>query len=353
MTRKGEYKRYLKSPEWSEHRGLALARTSGFCQFCGAFADAVHHVWYPKQFGAEHPHSLVPVCDSCHKTSHGIQKMKSLANVSRMKELSPTGKPFNYLVSDARVFASAKSWMSALQMPQGMAAWFEKTIEVQALYKSTAGNDLHMMYEDVVVYRWHAVAETLRGFDRNFYEHGFKNQPTNARREIERFHENYEKLVAWGFDLQERALAGALNAKKDSPTAPVSQADLLAIVREIVAPRLRAHDDKLEKHDIVIAELEKAVPVLRDQEEFISIKQAIGEQGYDQTELPLYPQSRENLAGLAGRMLADRRAEKGAGKAARLDGVSVTKVVNTYRRRDIYSVLDEIMHRRPTALPLS
>jgi hypothetical protein len=352
MSRGTEYRKHLRSPEWQDQRKLALARTSGFCQFCGNVAAHVHHVRYPKRFGEEHPDNLVPVCDDCHKLSHGIQKMKELNNVVRMKELAPTGKPFKYLISEARVYASAKSWMSALQMPEALQPWFTRTIEVQAMYKGKAGDNLRMMYEGTSVYRWHAVAESLRAFDRTYYAGKLKDYNTNARRDIDRFHENYEKLVSWGYDLQERALAGALTERKQNLSVPISQADLLAIVKEIVAPRLRAHDDHLERHDVVIADIQKAVPVLRDQEEFISIKQAIGEQGYDETELPLYPQSRENLAGLAGRLLADRRAEKGGGKAARLDGVSMTKVVNTYRRKEIYTVLDEIVHRRPTPLPL-
>jgi len=352
-ARKENYERYLRSAEWRELRDTALARTGGFCQLCGDFAQQVHHVQYPKQFGQEHPHSLVPVCDRCHKTSHGIQKMETLTNVVRMQEPAPTGKTFKYLVSGARVYASARSWMSALQMPQSMGQWFEASLSSHALLKSRPGDNLGMLYEKTPVYRWHAVAETLRGFDRNYYDHGFKNQPTNAKREIDRFHQQYERLVAWGYDLQERALAGALNAKKENPSAPISQADLLAIVKEIVAPRLRAHDDKLEQQDIVIAEVRKAVPVLRDPSEFISIKQAITEQGYDSTELPLYPQSRENLAGLAGRLLKDRGVETGETKPVRLDAVAIMAVVNTYRRRDIYAVLDEIVHRRPVPLPLS
>ena len=74
MSRKKEYARYLASPEWKEKRDLALARTSGFCQFCGTFAAHVHHVRYPKQFGHEHPNTLIPVCDQCHKPLMGSKR---------------------------------------------------------------------------------------------------------------------------------------------------------------------------------------------------------------------------------------------------------------------------------------
>jgi hypothetical protein len=270
-----------------------------------------------------------------------------------MQDFAPTGKKFKYLVSDARVYASAASWMSALQIPVGMHGWFEKNLSMQAMLRGKAGADLGMEYEGTPVYRWHAVAETLRGFDRAFYQHGFRTERNNARREIEQFHDKYEQIVAWGYDLQERALANALTERQQNPSAPISQADLLAIVKEIVAPRLRDHDDKLEKHDIVIAEVRKAVPVLRDSHEFITVKQAITEQGYDQTELPLYPESKENLAGLTGRLLKDRRVEVGESKPVRLDASGITTTVNTYRRADVYAVLGEIVHRRPVPLPLS
>lgn len=311
MTRRDEYRQYLKSSDWSEQRNFALERTSRFCQFCGEVASQVHHVKYPKRFGEEHPHSLIPVCERCHNISHGVQEMKPLTDVTQMSELSPNGGTLRYLLSGARVYASAKSWARALQVPETMMAYFTSGLTRTAmLKKDLAGGELEMSYLNTPVYRWHAVAEQLRAFDRQWYAHQFKSRPKDEQRAIEQFHDNYERLVSWGYDLQERALSTALNATQ-AATSPVTQETLLEALKEAVAPRLRVHDDKLHEHDVIISELKEAVPTLRDQDEFISVKQAISEQGLDPTLMPLHPQSNENLSGLAGQMLKSRGRTRG------------------------------------------
>ena len=121
-------------------------------------------------------------------------------------------------------------------------------------------------------------------------------------------------------------------------------------MKEVIAPRLRSHDDKLHGHDLVIADLKEAVPTLRDQDEFITVKQAINEQGLDPTLMPLHPQSHENLSGLTGRMLKDTIAEQGSSVIARIDGQSRSTEMNTYRRRNIYAVLSQITRNKQHGL---
>ena len=82
--------------------------------------------------------------------------------------------------------------------------------------------------------------------------------------------------------------------------------------------------------------------VLRDQNAFISVKQAIAEQGLDSSLMPLYPNSRENLSSLIGRFLKKRGVEQGPNIVARLDGKSLSTEMNTYRRGDIYAALNEL-----------
>lgn len=283
MKRRDEYNRHLKSHNWSEQRDLALDRTSGFCQFCGEVASQVHHVKYPKRFGDEHPHSLIPVCERCHNISHGVQNMKQLSDVTRMAELSPNGGQLKYLLSGARVYASAKSWANALQVPETMMVWFETGLaRIAILKKDLAGGDLEMSYTNVAVYRWHAVAEQLRAFDREWHKNQYSSRPKQEQKQIEQFYNNYDRLISWGYDLQERALSSALNPNS-SAKSPVTQETLIEAMKEVIAPRLRSHDDKLHEHDLVIADLKEAVPTLRDQDEFITVKQAINEQGLDPT----------------------------------------------------------------------
>lgn len=197
-SRRKEYFRYLKSSEWSEVRSIALERTSGHCQFCGDFASEVHHVQYPKQFGDEHPNTIVAVCKRCHDTAHGVLKMaKELTKVERYSEISPSGTKLNYLLSDeGRVYASAKSWSRALRVPDFMLINFETGLARMAIVrKDSAGGHLEMRYANTLVYRWHAVAAQLRTFDREFGKTGYTSRPPAERRQLEEFHENYERLI--------------------------------------------------------------------------------------------------------------------------------------------------------------
>lgn len=333
-----------------------MERTNGHCQFCGDFATEVHHVQYPKQFGEEHPNSTLPVCKRCHDTAHGVLKMaKELTKVERFSELSPTGTRLSYLLSDeGRVYASAKSWTHALQVPDFMAKNFEDGLARMAiLKKDSAGGALEMLYANTPVYRWHAVAAQLRSFDREFSNTGYRSRPPGERSQLEKFHQNYERLTNWGYDLQERAIAATLNARTAPPTsgAAVTQDALVEAIKQAVAPRLHAHDGKLREHDAIIEEIKDAVPALRDSEEFIPVRQAIQEQGLDPTVMPLHPRSRENLSGLAGQLLKNRTAEQGASVVARLDGASAATPMNTYRRGAIYAVLEEIMKNKQETLP--
>jgi prophage antirepressor-like protein len=69
-----KYAEYMKSPEWKRLRAEARERANGKCEFCGAGADAVHHVAYPKGgFHEDGLENLVVVCESCHMKSHGIR----------------------------------------------------------------------------------------------------------------------------------------------------------------------------------------------------------------------------------------------------------------------------------------
>ncbi|OYY44471.1 MAG: hypothetical protein B7Y56_08865 [Gallionellales bacterium 35-53-114] len=273
-----------------------------------------------------------------------------LTDVVQMTELTPNGGRLKYLLSGARVYASAPSWNRALQVPECRKVWFESGLARTALLKKDlAGGELEMSYLNTAVYRWHAVAELLRAFDREWNNTNYKSKSKQEQKELEQFYNNYERLVSWGYDLQERALSSALNPTAVS-TSSVTQESLIEAMKEAVAPRLRGHDDKLHEHDVVIAEIVDAVPTLRDQDEFITIKQAVSEKGFDSTMMPLYPQSRENLSGLTGRMLKDSNAEQGASVIARVDGQSIPIEMNTYRRRNIYAALDEINSKKQYGL---
>jgi hypothetical protein len=260
-------------------------------------------------------------------------------NRKLVSELTPNGNRLNYLLSGGRVFASARSWSRALQLPDSLMVWFEAGLANKALFKKdSAGGALEMQYANTPVYRWHVVGDLLRAFDREWYKTEFRTRPINEQREIEKFHASYERLVSWGYDLQERALASILNSDNER-TTPVTQETLLEAIKQAVAPRLLAHDDKLNEHDLIIADIKQAVPSLRDPHEFITVKQAISEQGLDSTIMPNYPESRDNLSSYVGKKLKLNNAEQGHVVVSRLDGQSFSAEMNTYRRNEIYSVL--------------
>ncbi|NCC35245.1 MAG: hypothetical protein EOM24_25025 [Chloroflexia bacterium] len=79
--RRDEHRRYLSSGEWSELRGLALTRSNGRCELCGAKATQVHHVRYPKRFTEDHIDNLLALCDQCHDKQHGIRVDRMNADI--------------------------------------------------------------------------------------------------------------------------------------------------------------------------------------------------------------------------------------------------------------------------------
>ena len=92
--------------------------------------------------------------------------------------------------------------------------------------------------------------------------------------------------------------------------------------------------------------------MLRDKDEFITVRQAISEQALDPESMPRHPQSKETLPGLAGQMLKDKGVELGANEITRLEGQSFMSEVRTYRRRDIYEVLAQIVKNKQRGLLL-
>lgn len=342
MKRREAYRQYLKSGEWREQRAYALERTSGFCQFCGEVATQVHHTRYPKQFGNEHPHSLIPVCDRCHQISHGVQNMKEFTEATLMTELSPVGVKFRYILSGCRVYASAKSWMHALKVPSSLKKWFEDGLARHAiLKKDEIDGELEAIYQGTVVYRWHVVARQLRTFDQNWNSNKFVGRGPIELEGLRQFYENYERLVNWGYDLQEKALSALLNPVS-SAGEPVTQETLTDAIRDAVAPRLQEHDGKIREHDIIIEDMKGAMPTLRDQNEFITVKQALNEQGLDSNSMPYYPLTKENLSGIIGQILKKKGVTTGKCAVTRIDGQAFSAEMNTYRRQNIYDAITEV-----------
>lgn len=74
-----DYQRYLGSWTWKIISKHAMQAMNGKCEFCGEAADAVHHIYYPKDrkdLGLEDISSLCVVCKRCHNVLHGQSYVK-------------------------------------------------------------------------------------------------------------------------------------------------------------------------------------------------------------------------------------------------------------------------------------
>ena len=65
------YDEYLRHPVFQAVRAVALARTNGRCEGCGAVATEVHHLDYPPWGTFDVPSNLQPVCHACHCVIEG------------------------------------------------------------------------------------------------------------------------------------------------------------------------------------------------------------------------------------------------------------------------------------------
>lgn len=72
-----EYQAYLESETWRNVREAIKERDNHRCRVCGNHSDLqVHHINGKYRFHeADHPESLMTLCDRCHKLIHGYFKV--------------------------------------------------------------------------------------------------------------------------------------------------------------------------------------------------------------------------------------------------------------------------------------
>lgn len=74
------YQDYLKHWVFKAMRETAMRTTGGRCAKCGALATEVHHLSYPKPWGAfDVPKNLLPICHECHCKEHPEEKEEKVA----------------------------------------------------------------------------------------------------------------------------------------------------------------------------------------------------------------------------------------------------------------------------------
>ena len=68
---KATYEHYVKTDCWSLRR-KAYLKIHNWCEVCSRFGELqIHHLSY-ERLGHEHDDDLLAVCDSCHRTFHGL-----------------------------------------------------------------------------------------------------------------------------------------------------------------------------------------------------------------------------------------------------------------------------------------
>jgi hypothetical protein len=338
IPRREEYNAYLRSDAWRVKRAQVLVRSGNACEHCGELAVIVHHLRYPRALGTEPLTDLIAVCQRCHDLHHGVRPMTKtevIREASVVQHPSPSGRPFQCIETAGRLFATVEAWGRAL-------GWDDLGYLESSLIGITCSNPEWLAdYQGRRVYRWHAVDDALLAFAKAHEDHGHRSREPIIRAAYERLYENYKALRNWGRDLQERAILDAYQkGKRITPT--LTPIEHIAMAMQQLVPQVQQHEAKIIEHDEKIAEIAKALPAPRDPNEFITVKQAIAERGLDASILPV-PESRWNLAQIAGHRLAEAGAERGEPIPSRLDGVAVVKPVQTYRRSAIFAVLEELM----------
>lgn len=329
--RKNEYRAHLASTTWAQIRDAAKQSTSGLCAHCGAPVQAVHHVRYPKKFGDDCPQNTIPVCDRCHGLAHGNPPMKKLSVVRRMRELTPIGTEFLYLIAEGVPWGTAESWCAAMRFP---AIGLLKTLLFSACrHIENLGQVATAEYESRTVYRWSTMAQAMRAADSAYKAHGFRKHEFNASpAAFDEWMRNYDALFLWGTGLQERALAAeAQSLRTASPAMTVSEA---------VGQALVAIQAAQEQQGVRLDGIERQLH--RDLAEFLTAKQALREKGIDEAVMPLAPEDRRTWSGLLGSILTKKQCARGPSALVRLDGCAIHAEVNTWLRGDAYGGISEI-----------
>jgi len=70
MSRKQQYRNYLKSARWKQLRADRLTYDKYECVLCGGQATGVYHKRYPRILGEETINDLISLCEDCHGIFH-------------------------------------------------------------------------------------------------------------------------------------------------------------------------------------------------------------------------------------------------------------------------------------------
>ena len=266
--------------------------------------------------------------------------MDALTNAKNTSLEGPFSNSVTVYHANGLVWGSIEQWCSVLQAPYFMPEFLRVSAETQAAllkggtYSASCGGKK--------VYRWPAIAAALDFWHRDWMvkvaKGGIGLMETNKRAESEKFARNIARLKAWGYELQERELQNAMNARMTSEQSVTGLADVnqamqaiqtLAMATQTV---LTKHDATLDKHESKLGELTKEVAAFRDPGGYITVKQRCLERSVP---FSVVVEGRMNLPQACGQYLQKSGCQKGSSQKERLDGSSLMTDVATWKRIDI------------------
>lgn len=110
MSISKEYRKYLKSPEWTAKREMLIEDRGGKCQKCGEKGNHIHHVTYKNLFN-EPLEDLLLFCEDCHEKTHReinesfknkyrrTKKQKRRKSKKKSRQINSTTSPFKVIAA--------------------------------------------------------------------------------------------------------------------------------------------------------------------------------------------------------------------------------------------------------------
>ena len=282
--------------------------------------------------------------------------MDALTNAKNTTLCGPFNNSATVYHANGLVWGKIEQWCNVLQAPYFMPEFMKKHAEIQA--SLLKGGTYSASCGGIKVYRWPAIAATLDYWHRDWMIKVTRNEialmETNKRAESERFARNVALLKAWGYELQERELQNAMNARMTSEQSATGLADVTQAMQAIQTLALATqtvlanHDATLDKHADKLDDLKREAPAFRDSEGFVTVKQRCQERS---APFGIVVEGRMNLPQACGQFLQKNGCQKGSSQKERLDGSSLMTDVATWRRIDIDRALNFYMPEFEVPIP--
>ena len=339
LDRNAAYYEHLKSERWRQIKHAASKRSEGLCELCSSAASETHHIKYPRGYARDTVENVLHVCSACHRRLHGMNQLVTDRQLAEVRVTTFKDREATVWVDERRwVWAPWDVWSRVLVIPTPLQVRLLASVQAGANEQNREWGEPFELPDPKgnSWFRWHAVDDGLAGWAHRLRDRIGKGDATRTLKtadlnEDERLlAKNYKAIRKWGRDLQERALSGAVTAAAGKPQ-PLDNATALAQALALVVGVQKDHETR-----IVVIESK----VHRNLDEFIDAKSFVIEQGISPDRL--VPGTKLVIQSWLGMKLTEVGAEKGPEIQTRIEGTTRVVTVNSYRRRDLQSALDQL-----------